>query len=302
MKYLKSYKIFEKDEDQENINDIEDIFIHVKDLGLEISDVYSGHSLSLGDKQIVTDHMEFSKIGPDGKFVDSFKSINIRLKPYKKDNTLGSFHIDNEVYDELESAINHVESQFNCEFSNLYLRTTNGVWFSKVSIMKEYIDNLPFAKKQSLKWVSYLDLTFRVLESTNESATSSILDSIVDDVKDILKDLEDDHEIDVDTIVGQYHKMYSGGNPAKSWKESEDSELKDSINIDLKDNKNNFFRFNDHILPTIKKLRSFLSEYDLNIDIELVTGKTNNEFYSLDEFIEEYGSEEFHELGIIIYN
>jgi len=41
-----------------------------------------------------------------------------------------------------------------------------------------------------------------------------------------------------------------------------------------------------------------LSEYDLNIDIELVQ---ENEFYPVDEFIEEYGSEEFHELGIIIY-
>jgi predicted ribosome-associated RNA-binding protein Tma20 len=119
------------------------------------------------------------------------------------------------------------------------------------------------------------------------------LESIFDDVKDILRDLEDDHEIDVDAIIGKYRK-YS----TKSWKESDDSELKKSINIDLKDNKYNFFRFNDHILPTIKKLRSFLSEYDLNIDIELVS---ENEFYSLDEFIEEYGSEEFHELGIIIY-
>jgi hypothetical protein len=192
MKYLKSYKIFEKDEDQENINDIEDIFIHVKDLGLEVSDVYSGHSLSLGDKQIVTDHMEFSKIGPDGKFVDSFKSLNIRLKPYKKDNTLGSFNIDDEVYEELESAINHVESQFNCEFSNLYLRTPNGVWFSSISVMKEYINNLPFAKKQSLKWVSYLDLTFKVLGNISESVKSDSLGEILDDVKDIFRDLSDD--------------------------------------------------------------------------------------------------------------
>ena len=116
------------------------------------------------------------------------------------------------------------------------------------------------------------------------------------DVKDILRDLEDDHEIDVDSIVGRYRK-YS----TKSWRESDDSKLINSINIDLKDNKYNFFIFNEHILPTIYKLKSFVSEYDLNIDIELVTGKTNNEFYSLDEFIEEYGSEEFHELGIIIY-
>lgn len=293
MKYLKSYKIFEKDEDQETINDIEDIFIHVKDLGLEVSDVYSGHSLSLGDKQIVRDYMEFSKIGPDGKFVDSFKSINIRLKPYKKDNTFGSFYIDDEVYVELESAINHVESQFNCEFSNLYLRTTNGVWFSKVSVMKEYIDNLPFAKKQSLRWVSYLDLTFRVLDDINEEIKYgnykyqyTLLKSILEDVKDIFTDIVDDYDIDIDIEIGEYHKNIH------------DVKYLDSINIDIKDNAYNFFRFNDHILPTLNKLKSFISEYDLNIDIELVR---ENEFYTLEDFIEEYGTEEFHELGIIIY-
>lgn len=301
MKYLKSYKIFERDEDQETINDIEDIFIHVKDLGLEVSDVYSGHSLSLGDKQIVTDHMEFSKIGPDGKFVDSFKSINIRLKPYKKDNTLGSFHIDDEVYDELESAINHVESQFNCEFSNLYLRTTNGVWFSKVSVMKEYIDNSPFARKQSLRWVSYLDLTFRVLDDINEEIKYdnykyqyTLLKSILEDVKDIFTDIVDDYDIDFEIEIGEYHKTIINLDRI----DQQDVKYLDSINIDIKDNAYNFFRFNDHILPTLNKLKSFLKEYDLNIDIELVQ---ENEFYSLEEFIEEYGTEEFHELGIIIY-
>jgi hypothetical protein len=164
---------------------------------------------------------------------------------------------------------------------------------------------LPFAKKESLKWVTYIDLTFKDLEediddsvSVKESVDVNELESIFGDVKDILRDLEDDHEIDVDIIIGQYHKMYSGGNPAKSWRESEDSQLINSINIDLKDIKYNFFRFNDHILPTIYKLKSFVSEYDLNIDIELLE---ENEFYPLDEFIKEYGSEEFNELGIIIY-
>ena len=166
--------------------------------------------------------------------------------------------------------------------------------------MEKYINELPFAKKSSLKHVSYLDLTFKDEEediddsvSVKESVSVNELESIFDHVKDILTDLEDDHEIDVDVIIGKYRK-YS----TKSWKESDDSELKNSINIDLKDNKYNFFRFNDHILPTINTIKSFLSEYDLNIDIELVS---ENEFYSLDEFIEEYGSDEFHELGIIIY-
>ena len=312
MKHIKTYNSFKLNEEldididgvanQNIIEEISDIFVHVKDCGLVVEDVYSGHALSMGNRDIVTDHNDFSSIlGPDGRYVGSYKSLSIRLGSVNK----SSFSIEENLFSELESAIKHVESEFNLQLNSIYLRTLGGVWFNSVNTMERYINELPFAKKSSLRHVSYLDLTFRDIEediddsiSVKESVSVNELESIFDDVKDILRDLEDDHEIDVDATVGQYRKTYSGGNPVKSWKESEDSELKNSINIDLKDIKYNFFRFNDHILPTIKKLRSFLSEYDLNIDIELVS---ENEFYSLDEFIEEYGSEEFHELGIIIY-
>ena len=284
MKHLKSYKLFESNkESEETVQEISDIFVGVKDCGLEVSDVYTGHALSLGDKEIVTDHNEFSQIGSDGRYVGSFKSFSIRLKPLER----GVFAIDDDFFEEIESSIKHVESQFNIELSSIYLRTFDGVWFNSISRMMRYIDELPFAKKQSLRHVIYLDLTFRDLEDINESVDRSTLELIFDDIKDILLDLEE-HDIDVDSTIGQYHKLY----------EKKDSELKDSINIDLKDNIYNFFVFNDHILPTIKRLQSFLSEYNLNIDIELVS---ENEFYSVNEFIEEYGSEEFHELGIIIY-
>lgn len=317
MKFIKSYGVFyslneELDIDiygsvsQKVIDEISDIFLGVHDSGLRVDNIYVGHALSIGDREIVTDHTEFETIlGPDGHYVGSYKSLSIRLKAFERNN----FNFDNDLYNELKSAIGHLESEFDLKIGTIYLRTPDGVWFNNVDTMEKYINELPFAKRSSLRHVSYIDLTFKILNdvdvddsiSIKESVSVNELESIFDDVKDILRDLEDDHEIDVDIIVGQYRKMYSGGNPVKSWNESDDSELKNSINIDLKDNKNNFFRFNDHILPTIKKLRSFLSEYDLNIDIELVTGKTNNEFYSLDDFIEEYGSEEFHELGIIIY-
>ena len=284
MKHLKSYKLFESNkESEETVQEISDIFVGVKDCGLEVSVVYTGHALALGDKEIVTDHNEFSQIGPDGRYVGSFKSFSIRLKPLER----GVFAIDDDFFEEIESSIKHVESQFNIELSSIYLRTFDGVWFNSISRMKRYIDELPFAKKQSLRHVIYLDLTFRDLEDINESVDRSTLELIFDDIKDILLDLEE-HDIDVDSTIGQYHKLY----------EKKDSELKDSINIDLKDNIYNFFVFNDHILPTIKRLQSFLSEYNLNIDIELVS---ENEFYPVDKFIEEYGSEEFHELGIIIY-
>ena len=307
MKHIKTYNSFKLNEEldinidgaaaQNIIEEISDIFIHVKDCGLAVEDVYSGHALSMGDRDIVTDHNEFSTIlGPDGRYVGSYKSFSIRLVSVNK----SSFSIEDNLFSELESAIKHVESEFNLQLSSIYLRTLGGIWFNNVDTMERYINELPFAKKSSLRHVSYLDLTFKDEEediddsiSVKESVDVNELESIFDDVKDILRDLEDDHEIDVDAIVGRYRK-YS----TKSWKESDDSELKNSINIDLKDNKYNFFIFNEHILPTVFKLKSFVSEYDLNIDIELVS---ENEFYSLDEFIEEYGSEEFHELGIIIY-
>ena len=307
MKHIKTYNSFKLNEEldinidgaaaQNIIEEISDIFIHVKDCGLAVENVYSGHALSMGDRDIVTDHNEFSTIlGPDGRYVGSYKSFSIRLVSVNK----SSFSIEDNLFSELESAIKHVESEFNLQLGSIYLRTFDGVWFNNVDTMERYINELPFAKKSSLRHVSYLDLTFKDVEEdiddsvgVKESVDVNELESIFDDVKDILRDLEDDHEIDVDAIVGKYRK-YS----TKSWKESDDSELKNSINIDLKDNKYNFFIFNDHILPTIYKLKSFVSEYDLNIDIELVS---ENEFYSLDEFIEEYGSEEFHELGIIIY-
>jgi hypothetical protein len=303
MKHIKSYKLFESLKEDIRNEEISDIFIHVRDCGLTVEDVYSGHALSMGDRNIVTDHNEFSSIlGPDGRYVGSYKSLSIRLK---SENT-SSFIIEDNLFSELKSAIGHVESEFNLKLSSIYLRTFNGVWFNNVDTMEKYISELPFDKKGSLKHVSYLDLTFKDLEediddsiSVKESVSVNELESIVDDVKDILKDLEDDYEIDVDIIIGQYHKMYIEDEIfAKSWKESNDSVLVNSINIDLKDNKYNFFRFNDHILPTINKLKSFLRDYDLNIDIELVS---ENEFYPLDKFIEEYGSEEFNELGIIIY-
>ena len=307
MKHIKTYNSFKLNEEldinidgaasQNIIEEISDIFIHVKDCGLAVEDVYSGHALSMGDRDIVTDHNDFSTIlGPDGRYVGSYKSFSIRLVSVNK----SSFSIEDNLFSELESSIKHVESEFNLQLSSIYLRTLGGVWFNNVDTMERYINELPFAKKSSLRHVSYLDLTFKDIEediddsiSVKESVDVNELESIFDDVKDILRDLEDDHEIDVDAIVGAYRK-YS----TKSWRESDDSKLINSINIDLKDNKYNFFIFNEHILPTIYKLKSFVSEYDLNIDIELVS---ENKFYSLDEFIEEYGSEEFHELGIIIY-
>ena len=127
---------------------------------------------------------------------------------------------------------------------------------------------------------------YKVFE--NEDSNSK-LNEVFPWVKDIIIDLSEDHDIDYEINFGEYHKMWP----------TESSKVFDSINIDLQDNKYNFFRFNDHILPAINTLKSYLADYELEIDIELVV---ENEFYPVDEFVEEYGTEEFHELGIIIWD
>jgi hypothetical protein len=190
MKHLKSYKLFESNkESQEVAQEISDIFIHVKDCGLEVADVYSGHALSMGDRDIITDHNEFSTIlGPDGRYVGSYKSLSIRLKPIER----GVFVIADDFFDELQSSIKHVESQFNLLLGSIYLRTFDGVWFNNVDTMEKYINELPFAKRSSLRHVLYLDLTFKDIEediddsvSVKESVDVNELESIFDDVKDI---------------------------------------------------------------------------------------------------------------------
>ena len=184
MKHIKSYKLFESlKEGDIKQEEIDDIFIGVQDSGLKVDNIYIGNALSIGDREIVTDHREFETIlGPDGHYVGSYKSFSIRLK------AIDDFRFDDDLFVELKSSIGHVESEFNLQLGSIYLRTFDGVWFNNVDTMEKYINDLPFAKRSSLRHVSYLDLTFRVLESTNESATSSILESMVDDVKDILKD------------------------------------------------------------------------------------------------------------------
>lgn len=260
MNHLKTYKSFINEEldididsaaGQKMVQEISDIFVHVKDCGLEVADVYSGHALSMGEKEIVTDHIEFETIlGPHGKYVGSFKSLSIRLKTYKKDDTdRPNFYIDNDLYSELESAISHTESQFNLKLSSIYLRTGSGVWFSSVKRMKRYIDELPFAKKSALRWVSHLDLTFRVLDDEDvddsisvsearvydltvmkQPESMSVIENDIRTLKEILYDIEDVDEVpshiktwfpDYISVVINKDNWYKGGELNSSFSLSE---------------------------------------------------------------------------------
>ena len=169
MKRIQSFKLFESSEKKERIaQEIEDIFSTIQESGLEVSDVYSGNSLSMGTRAIITDHRDFeTNFTPDGKWEASFKSLNVRLK--SKNKALDGFTIQNNFYEEfdfyqeLKDSIGHAESLYGLKLRNLYLRTSNGVWFKDVDTMKKWIDDLPFAQKSSLRYVLYLDITFEVM-------------------------------------------------------------------------------------------------------------------------------------------
>jgi hypothetical protein len=65
----------------------------------------------------------------------------------------------------------------------------------------------------------------------------------------------------------------------------------------LKDVSKQFFTLKE-ILPVIETIESHISEWDLNIDIELIS---ENEFFTLSEFKQEFMDEEFYTLGILIF-
>jgi hypothetical protein len=98
-------------------------------------------------------------LGPDGKWTGTFQSLSIRLKSKNKE-----FYIDESLFQELKDCIGHVESQLGLKLNNLYFRTSNGVWFKDVDTLQKWIEDLPFAQRSSLKWVLYLDLTFKINE------------------------------------------------------------------------------------------------------------------------------------------
>jgi len=106
MKYLLSYKIFEStlqsesnklitDVEQSVQNEIEDILINVRDSGLEVSDIYKAHSISMGDSKVVTDYRSLS-------LNSSYPSITIRLRMVKGgSDERPYFSFKQELFDEL---------------------------------------------------------------------------------------------------------------------------------------------------------------------------------------------------------
>jgi hypothetical protein len=139
-------------------------------------------------------------------------------------------------------------------------------------------------------------------------------------INDILTDLEDDHEINFDTYIGKFFnedpsvRTLWGSVPVRGGIHA------NSININLglltavtsfmlddhlgeeeAEEEGKYFIFNEQILPTINTIKSHLEEEVNIVIVNLSYDVSKNDYYPLDEFIKEHGSEEFNELEIIIY-
>jgi hypothetical protein len=116
---------------------------------------------------------------------------------------------------------------------------------------------------------------------------SEIPDEVFQTIKDICTDFAD---IDIisDVFKCEYHRNVISGR---------DAQILKAISIELKDASSRFFTLKE-ILPVIETIESHISEWNLNIDIELIS---ENEFFTLSEFKQEFMDEEFYTLGIIIF-
>jgi hypothetical protein len=145
-------------------------------------------------------------------------------------------------------------------------------------------------------------------------------------VKDIVRDLEDEHEISFDTYIGKFFNEDPSVRTLWGYVPVRGGIHANSINInlgllaldrsidsdDLEGCK--YFIFNKEILPTINTIKSHLEEVNIVIVkinrvasqapsqfSDLFYDSSKNDYYILDEFIKEHGSEEFNELEIILY-
>jgi len=112
MKYIKLYENF----DEPDIDDLEDIFINITDLGFEFKDAFIS-SFS----KITSPILPYKQIDRDDVYDGSFKSLIIDL------NDIDSF-IDHDFTTELYHSIKAVESMYGYKFKTLKVGQEN--WFT----------------------------------------------------------------------------------------------------------------------------------------------------------------------------
>jgi hypothetical protein len=147
MKYIKLFENFDFPPNM-NIDDIEEIFLSVSDLGFIFHDVHLCDIASMGDKDIIGDHNELDMNNPQ-------RAVSIRLVMDREPHKNTEFHLSDDFYEEFKLTIDHFESRYDCELSNIYIRKNKPVWVKDIDSMRKYIKSLT-----SISWISSFDLAF----------------------------------------------------------------------------------------------------------------------------------------------
>lgn len=164
MKHLKKYKLFEskKQELVDNLSkeDIQDIFIELKDNNLYVENFRVGSATSMDGRKIITNPDDFDIVR--GKNIDS---VSVKLRTFYERNTNnGGIIVDNEFFTNFENSIGHMESQYGLKINSMYLYTS-GLWFNSVDTLKRYVTIKVNDKDKMhiLKNLVYIDIVFEIL-------------------------------------------------------------------------------------------------------------------------------------------
>ncbi len=159
MKFIKEFNKFEN-----NVSDyketIEDIFISIKDFGLKISSIYEDDQISIGDKDIITNHNDFI-------YNDRYESLSINIKESAEEGD--NFNINNDdILDELNRTIGHVESELGLKLNNIYSRTYKShtffpFWAKNIESLKKYFKDSDLTTMD----VRFMSLNFEYLNPDN---------------------------------------------------------------------------------------------------------------------------------------
>ncbi len=116
MRYLKLYENFNENFNEPDIEDLEDVFINIIDLGFKLNDAFVSNF-----SKIKTPILPYRQIDRDDVYDGTFKSLIIYL------NDIGSL-IDQDFTTELYHSIKAIESMYGYKFKTLIVGQEN--WFT----------------------------------------------------------------------------------------------------------------------------------------------------------------------------
>jgi hypothetical protein len=286
MKYLQSYKTFES---RLRIIEKEEL------LGKRVYVYYNLHthtwSVKLGDRVVLhTDYIKLSNV-----------EFRVRVGGREKVRREGSknvhafvignivdYSLPGEMIPEPTLAVEVTYNPYR--FDNFVVKTTEEELFKADEVemirRKVYASvginediNVDKGNLQRLK-----DYFSDEMKSRSGEDMSKIFDdNFIQTISDMCLEL-DDLGYDIRIYFPQYHKQ-------------ESTEILPSCCIDI-DSEAGQFLDNNALEMTIKEIQSYVSDFDLSVDIEL---GSDDQFVTADEFINQYNVEELDIISILIY-